>query len=83
MKYSFNQLNYRFYRLIRNISLHVDFNQFCQIILSNPEIKHKIISLNNFKPIFGVNNIISIRIMNLIIVQYQYIQFPTLESDIH
>ena len=51
--YSFDQLNYRFHTLIRNIPLHLNFqqlkksifNQFCQIILSNPEIKQNIISL--------------------------------------
>src|SRR4051812_22942942 len=51
--YSFDRLNYRFYKLIRNILLHLNFqqlkkfkfNQFCQIILSNAEIKYNIISL--------------------------------------
>ena len=45
--YSFDRLNYRFSTFIRNISLDLDFlqtkkskfNQFCQIILSNPDIK--------------------------------------------
>jgi hypothetical protein len=44
---SFDRLNYRFSTFIRNISLDLDFlqtkkskfNQFCQIILSNPDIK--------------------------------------------
>jgi len=44
--YSFDQLNYRFYKLIRTISLHLDcqyapksmFDQFCTKILSTPEI---------------------------------------------
>ena len=53
--YSFDRLNYRFSTFIRNISLDLDFlqtkkskfNQFCQIILSNPDIKHKIISLKS------------------------------------
>lgn len=51
--YSFNQLNYRFNTLIRNIPLYLDFrnilqpifHQLCTIILSNPEIKKQIYSL--------------------------------------
>ncbi|CAF1427017.1 unnamed protein product [Rotaria sordida] len=51
--YSFDQLNYRFNKLIRNIPLHLDFrninilicDQFCKKILSNQEMKKQIISL--------------------------------------
>ena len=47
--YSFDQLNYRFYKLIRNISLYLNFqqlnkssiNNFCQIILSNNIVKSR------------------------------------------
>ena len=47
-------LNYPFYRLVRNIPLHLnsehlnnfEFNKFCHTILSNREIKQNIISLN-------------------------------------
>ncbi|CAF1358381.1 unnamed protein product [Adineta steineri] len=51
--YSFDRLNYRFYILIRNIHLHLNFEQvkkplfddFCQIIRINPKIKRNIIYL--------------------------------------
>jgi hypothetical protein len=50
---SFDELNFRFNQLIRNIPLHIDFqnvrkkifDQFCIKILSNPEIQNQIISL--------------------------------------
>jgi hypothetical protein len=49
--YSFNELNYRFDQLIRNIPLVLNcqgvprsvFEQFCMKMLSNPVIKHKFI----------------------------------------
>ncbi|CAF2861897.1 unnamed protein product [Rotaria sp. Silwood2] len=51
--YSFDQLNYRFYRLIRNIPLYLNlknvqkfmFDQFCNKILINSGIKSQIYSL--------------------------------------
>ncbi|CAF1354449.1 unnamed protein product [Adineta steineri] len=51
--HSFDRLNYRFYILIRNIDLHLNFeqvkkssfNEFCQTILINPKIKRNIIYL--------------------------------------
>jgi hypothetical protein len=51
--YSFDQLNYRFHRLIRNTSLHLNlhhmnkslFDQLCQEMLLNPQMKSEIISL--------------------------------------
>ena len=51
--YSLDRLNVRFSQLLRNIPLDLNFqqfnkclfNKFCQIILSNPEIKRNIISL--------------------------------------
>src|ERR1700727_2517398 len=51
--YSFEGLNYRFDKLIRNIFLHLNcqhikkstFDQFCQKLLLNPQIKRQILSL--------------------------------------
>ncbi|CAF1405357.1 unnamed protein product [Adineta steineri] len=51
--YSFDQLNFRFFKLIRDTSLYLNFSQmkkslfnhFCRIILLNSEIKQKIIYL--------------------------------------
>ncbi|CAF1567497.1 unnamed protein product [Didymodactylos carnosus] len=51
---SFDQLNYRFSKLIRNISLYLNcqytckstFDQFCMKMLSNPDIKIQIRSLH-------------------------------------
>lgn len=51
--HSFDQLNYRFNQLIRNISLHLNyqrnqkllFDKFCMKMLSEPEIKNQIYSL--------------------------------------
>ncbi|CAF4006939.1 unnamed protein product [Rotaria sordida] len=51
---SFDQLNYRFYKLIRNIPLHVDFqyvskssfDNFCRKIILNPENLKQIYSLH-------------------------------------
>ncbi|CAF4169802.1 unnamed protein product, partial [Adineta steineri] len=51
--HSFDRLNYRLYILIRNIDLHLNceqvkkssFNEFCQTIRLNPEIKRNIIYL--------------------------------------
>ncbi|CAF1455651.1 unnamed protein product [Adineta steineri] len=83
--YSFDQLNYHFNTLIRTIPLRLNFekfkkskfNQFCQIILSNPELKHQIISLklsNNgtrgqtgeFLSLFPLNEFINLRSLSLI-----------------
>jgi hypothetical protein len=52
--HSFDRLNYRFHNLIRNISLHLNFqnihkskfHQFCMQMQSNPDIKQQIISIN-------------------------------------
>ena len=52
--HSFDQLNYRFNKLIRSIPLHLDFqnihkllfDQFCKQILSNPKIKAQVYSLH-------------------------------------
>jgi hypothetical protein len=51
--YSFDQLNYHFHTLIRNISLNLNlhhmnkslFDKFCHKMLLNPQIKNQIISL--------------------------------------
>jgi len=51
--YSFDQLNYRFTKLIRTIPLHLNFqyvqktifDQFCRTIKFNPELKNQIYSL--------------------------------------
>jgi hypothetical protein len=51
--YSFDQLNYRFYQLIRTIPLNIDFqyveksifDQFCMELLINSDIKRQIYSL--------------------------------------
>jgi hypothetical protein len=52
--HSFDQLNYRFNKLIRSIPLHLDFqnihklicDQFCKKLQSNKEIKNQIYSLH-------------------------------------
>ena len=52
--YSFDQLNYRFNKLIRTYPLHLNcqcvrksiFDQFCMKMLANPEIKTQIRSLH-------------------------------------
>jgi uncharacterized protein YhbP (UPF0306 family) len=86
--YSFDQLNYRFYKLIRTISLHLDcqyvrksiFDQFCKKILSIPEIKAQIrsIQLSNrntcaaiktFLSFFSLNEFTDLRSMTLIEVK--------------
>ena len=51
--YSFDQLNYRFYKLIRNLGLKINFqdirkstfDRFCIKMLLNPEIKRQVYSL--------------------------------------
>ncbi|CAF1069079.1 unnamed protein product [Adineta steineri] len=82
---SFDRLNYRFYTLIRTIPLWLNFeefkkskfNQFCQIILSNPELKHQIISLKlsnegtrgqieEFLSLFPLSEFINLRSLSLI-----------------
>ena len=83
--HSFDRLNYRFYRLIRNIPLHLNFQQlkkplfkyFCQTILSNPEIKQNIISLQlsdegtrgqiqSFLSLFSLNEFLHLRSLSLV-----------------
>ncbi|CAF1187086.1 unnamed protein product [Adineta steineri] len=83
--YSFDRLSDRFDTLIRTIPLWLNFeefkkskfNQFCQIILSNPELKHKIISLKlsnegtrgqigEFLSLFPLNEFIKLRSLSLI-----------------
>ena len=52
--HSFDQLNYRFNKLIRSIPLHLDFqnihkllfDQFCRKLSSSPEIKTQVYSLH-------------------------------------
>ncbi|CAF2685402.1 unnamed protein product [Rotaria sp. Silwood2] len=52
--HSFDQLNYRFYKLLRTIPIHLNFQnvrktklfQFCQQKLSNSKIKQQIYSLH-------------------------------------
>jgi hypothetical protein len=69
--HSFDQLNYRFSKLIRIIPLHLNFqhvrktkfDKFCQKMLSNPEIRQQIYSLHlsnkdtcgQIKEFFSVN----------------------------
>ena len=83
--YSFNRLNCRFHTLIRNSPLHLNFQQFkkslfdefCQTILSNPEIKQNIITLQlsnvgtfeqikSFLSLFSLNEFIHLRSLSLI-----------------
>ena len=79
--YSFDQLNYRFYTLIRSIRLHVNFQtvrklifmKFCQETLSDPDIKHQIISLNLLNdPRFGQ--------VGIFLSYFSFIEFPHLQS---
>ncbi|CAF3976597.1 unnamed protein product [Adineta steineri] len=82
--YSFDRLNYRFYTFIRTIPLWLNFeefkklkfNQFCQMILLNPELKHQIISLKlsnkgtrgqikEFLSLFPLNEFINLRSLSL------------------
>ncbi|CAF0997817.1 unnamed protein product [Adineta steineri] len=90
---SFDRLNYRFYTLIRTIPLRLNFekfnkskfNQFCQIILSNPELKHKIISLKlsneytrgqieQFLSLFPLNEFINLRSLSLIDLKVENVE---------
>ena len=51
--YSFDQLNRRFTRLVRDAPLHIQFSrvtksiceQFCQLILSNSQVKRNVVSI--------------------------------------
>ncbi|CAF0981462.1 unnamed protein product [Adineta ricciae] len=51
--YSFDQLNHHFTRLVRDVPLHIEFSrvtkliykQFCQLILSNSQVKRNVVSL--------------------------------------
>jgi hypothetical protein len=93
MFYSFDRLNYRFYSVIRNSPLRLNFeqlkkfqfNDFCQSILSNPEIKQNIISLQlsnigtsgqiqSFLSLFPLNEFINLRLLSLIDMQCDNIQ---------
>ncbi|CAF1150047.1 unnamed protein product [Rotaria sordida] len=83
--HSFDQLNSRFSKLLRNIPLHLNFQrfktnlfyEFCQIILSNPEIKQNIISLRlsndgrcgqikSFLSLISLNEFIHLRSLSFI-----------------
>ncbi len=44
--YSFDQLNYRFNKLIRSIPLNVVSQKFCTKMLSDQEVKKQIYSLH-------------------------------------
>jgi hypothetical protein len=79
--YSFDRLNYRFYTLIRSIRLHVNFQTvnklifmtFCQETLSDPDIKHQIISLNLLNgPRFGQ--------VGIFLSYFSFTEFPHLQS---
>jgi hypothetical protein len=91
--YSFDRLNYRFYSVIRNSPLYLNFqplkkfqfNDFCQTILSNPEIKQNIISLQLsnigtcgeiqlFLSLFPLNEFINLRSLSLIDIENDNIQ---------
>ncbi|CAF4123193.1 unnamed protein product [Rotaria sp. Silwood2] len=82
---SFDRLNYHFHTLIRNSPLHLNFqqfkkslfNEFCQTILTNPEIKQNIISLQlsnestcgqiqSFLSLISLNEFIHLRSLSLI-----------------
>ncbi|CAF1351500.1 unnamed protein product [Adineta steineri] len=83
--YSFDRLNDQFYILIRNIHLHLNFEQvkkplfeeFCQTIRINPEIKRNIIYLKlsnidlrgqieSFFSLFALNEFINLRSLSFI-----------------
>ncbi|CAF4259813.1 unnamed protein product, partial [Adineta steineri] len=83
--HSFDRLNYRLYILIRNIDLHLNFeqvkkssfNEFCQTIRINPEIKRNIIYLKlsnidlrgqieSFFSLFALNEFINLRSLSFI-----------------
>ncbi|CAF0845169.1 unnamed protein product [Adineta steineri] len=85
---SFDQLNSRFHLLIRNCPLYVNFhefkklnfNEFCQVISSNPELKQNIISLQLsndktygqirlFLSLFSLNEFLNLRSLSLIGIQ--------------
>jgi hypothetical protein len=91
--YSFDRLNYRFYSAIRNTPLHLNFeqlkkfqyNDFCQTILSNPEIKQNIISIQlsnigtcgqieSFLSLISLNEFINLRSLLLIDIENDNIQ---------
>ncbi|UJR11471.1 hypothetical protein I4U23_015650 [Adineta vaga] len=97
--HSFDQVNYRFHSLLRNCSLHLNFhefkkfkfNEFCQTLLSQPELKQNIISLQlsnkptygqikSFLSLFSLNGFIGLRSLSLIDIQGDSIRqlFPTL-----
>ncbi|CAF4182060.1 unnamed protein product [Adineta steineri] len=91
--YSFDQLNYHFYTLIRTIPLRLNFekfkkckfNQFCQVILSNLVLKHKIISLKlsnegtrrqieEFLSLFSLNEFNNLRSLSLIDLKEEVVE---------
>jgi hypothetical protein len=91
--YSFDRLNNRFHTLIRNIQLHLNFqqlkkplfNEFCQTIRLNPEIKRNIIYLqlsnigtrgqiSSFLSLFPLNEFIHLRSLSLIDMHPDYIE---------
>ncbi|CAF4053610.1 unnamed protein product [Rotaria sordida] len=82
---SFDRLNYRFYALIRNIPLKSSFNEFCQTMLLNPEIKQNIIFLQlsnkgtrdqiqSFFSSFSLNELIHLRSLLLIDLKEENIE---------
>jgi hypothetical protein len=79
--HSFDQLNSRFHTLIRSIPLHLNlhhinqsfFDQFCQQILLNPQIKNQIISLKlSNKNTYGQ--------LNVFLSFFSFKEFPQLRS---
>ncbi|CAF1407829.1 unnamed protein product [Adineta steineri] len=72
--YSFDRLNYQFYILIRNVHLHLNFeqvkkslfNEFCQTIRINPTIKRNIIylKLSNIGTYGQIQSFISLFALN-------------------
>ncbi|CAF1110458.1 unnamed protein product [Rotaria sp. Silwood1] len=79
--HSFDQLNYRFYTLIRNIRLYLHFehvsrtifNQFCKKILLNSDVKIHIYSLH-------LSNTDLYSQINTFISQFSFDEFPELQS---
>jgi len=82
--YSFDQLNNRFFQLIRNISFQLNFenvqkikfDKFCIKMKSNPEIKKQIYSLklSNINTCGQINEFLSIFSFN----EFSYLQSLTL-----
>ncbi|CAF1421484.1 unnamed protein product [Adineta steineri] len=91
--HSFDRLNYRLYILIRNIDLHLNFeqvkkspfNEFCQTIRLNPEIKRNIIYLKlsnidlrgqteSFFSLFALKKFINLRSLSVIDIRHDDIK---------